>query len=307
MKMTDKLKISKLTLGTVQLGLPYGIANKKGQPDCSSSHELLKSALEKGINTLDTARNYGNAEEVIGSFAAVEQFNIVSKFKLSDVAMQDLSLAVKEAKESVKTSCQTLKLEQIPICLFHKNKDQDAEAAARILPLVLDELQNEGLINEGGISMYSPQELKAVKKWDKIRAIQVPINVFDTRLLKESRMSELMDNDVKVFARSIYLQGLITLDESSLSGALSFVKPFLVKLKSIAKTAGLGTKELAFAFVRDTPGISSLVIGAESSIQLEENINLLNTSPLPSEVYSEILKEFKAVPERVIVPALWNI
>jgi len=41
----DKIKISKYALGTVQLGLDYGIANKNGKPDASESIKILQTAV----------------------------------------------------------------------------------------------------------------------------------------------------------------------------------------------------------------------------------------------------------------------
>ena len=61
-------KVSSMTIGTVQLGLNYGIANNGGQPDEAKSFSMLRAAFENGITSLDTARAYGNSEDVIGRF-----------------------------------------------------------------------------------------------------------------------------------------------------------------------------------------------------------------------------------------------
>ena len=304
--MKTEIEISKLTLGTVQLGLPYGIANTGGQPDLQSSHQLLQFALQSGINTLDTARDYGNAEQVIGSFPDADKFNIVSKFKLSDAALQNPALAIQEATASVKQSCKTLMISRIPVCLFHKNMQQDMETTAHILPKVLDELQKQGLIRIGGISVYTPDELQFIRDWDKIRAVQVTLNVFDTRILQNNIMNTLIDNNINVFARSVYLQGLVAMAEDHLPSNLSFTRPFLSGLKAIAAEAGLSSKELAFAFVRDMPGVTSLVVGVETINQIEENVSLLQIPTLSSDIYLEVRKQFLDVPVQVITPALWN-
>ena len=36
--------ISKMTLGTVQLGMDYGIKNTTGKPDMNAAHEILRTA-----------------------------------------------------------------------------------------------------------------------------------------------------------------------------------------------------------------------------------------------------------------------
>ena len=59
-------QVSAMSLGTVQLGMNYGIANNSGQPDEEKSFSMLRAALENGVTSLDTARVYGNAEDVLG-------------------------------------------------------------------------------------------------------------------------------------------------------------------------------------------------------------------------------------------------
>ena len=61
-------RISKLTLGTVALGMDYGISNSKGQPTEREARDVIGCALNNGINSIDTARTYGKAEELIGDF-----------------------------------------------------------------------------------------------------------------------------------------------------------------------------------------------------------------------------------------------
>ncbi|MGN6530661.1 MAG: aldo/keto reductase [Ginsengibacter sp.] len=148
--------------------------------------------------------------------------------------------------------------------------------------------------------------MKYINDWKTISALQVPMNVFDTRLLTQNLMEILIQNDVKVFIRSIYLQGLILMDENQVPDHLSFAKAPLQQLRKIAASVNKEIKEIAFSFVRDTPGVTSLVIGAETIGQLKENLALLSGPPLRKEVYSGILNRFKDISEELITPALWN-
>ncbi|MBQ8551252.1 MAG: SDR family oxidoreductase [Clostridia bacterium] len=66
------VNISALSLGTVQLGLNYGINNQNGKPDLAASCRILDTAMEYGINTPDTAMAYGDSEEVIGKWLAAK-------------------------------------------------------------------------------------------------------------------------------------------------------------------------------------------------------------------------------------------
>lgn len=298
---------SKITLGTVQFGIPYGIANKNGQPTSSHSHKLLQFALDNGINTLDTARNYGNSEEVIGSFANSGRFTIVTKFKLTDAALTNEKIAFKEARDSLLKSESYLKTGKIPYFLFHKNINQDIQQVASILPGILKRLFEEGLIDKGGLSVYEPSELNFINDWQYISAVQAPLNLLDTRLLQENLMNTLMDNQVTLFIRSIYLQGLLLMNKKELTTQFSFSMKYIDQLNKIARAANKNINELAFSFVRDTPGVTSLVVGADTIEQLDQTVQLLSTEQLPHTIYEEIKETFRIVPEKLITPALWNL
>ena len=70
---------SKLILGTVQFGLNYGINNTIGKMSEDKVFELLETAYDLGIRTLDTAEAYGNAHSVISNFhkQSKKRFNII--------------------------------------------------------------------------------------------------------------------------------------------------------------------------------------------------------------------------------------
>ena len=74
---------SKLSLGTAQFGSQYEVANSKGPIDDSEAEKILIYASKVGINTLDTAIVYGNAEKRLGNFG-VSGFKIVSKIPAID-------------------------------------------------------------------------------------------------------------------------------------------------------------------------------------------------------------------------------
>ena len=54
--------MSKLSHGTVQFGINYGINNSTGVPDDKQVTSILDYAFKNGINTIDTAIAYGNSE-----------------------------------------------------------------------------------------------------------------------------------------------------------------------------------------------------------------------------------------------------
>ena len=61
-----------LCIGTVQLGMDYGITGQK-QPSVEQACEILDYATQNGIKTIDTANAYGTAEDVVSAVVAIEK------------------------------------------------------------------------------------------------------------------------------------------------------------------------------------------------------------------------------------------
>lgn len=303
------MKVSRLTLGTVQLGMDYGISNNSGQPSGEESFGILKMAMAAGINTLDTSPHYGNAEQLLGTwcagFGATSSPQIVTKFRISDHHLGNVKAAREEVIASVRASLAMLKIPQIPCCLFHKGKDQPVEQVLRILPSILTELQELGLIDTGGFSVYYPQEVNQVLAYDNITALQVPVNIFDQRLVHNGMFKQLAAAGRLVFARSIFLQGLFFMDPDSLSGTLTGARPYLRMLQELAVKANRSVAALAFTYIRDMPGVSSLVFGAVNSRQVQQNVDWLKEAALPIEITESIENIFRDIPEDILTPGVW--
>ena len=66
--MGGAAKTPALILGTAQLGMAYGAANRRGMLSDFQARELLESAWDAGIRWFDTARAYGESERRLGEF-----------------------------------------------------------------------------------------------------------------------------------------------------------------------------------------------------------------------------------------------
>src|ERR1700690_3141155 len=80
-----------MILGTAQLGMDYGIANRLGRPSSSGSVEIIATAWENGVRCFDTASAYGDSELVLGrAFAELgiaRHVSVISKFGADLLAM----------------------------------------------------------------------------------------------------------------------------------------------------------------------------------------------------------------------------
>ena len=78
----------RLALGTAQLGMPYGIANRTGKPDLAAARSIVDTAWDAGIRYFDTAQAYGDSESVLGQALENRDAAIITKLppKLENVS-----------------------------------------------------------------------------------------------------------------------------------------------------------------------------------------------------------------------------
>lgn len=301
--------ISKLILGTVALGQEYGVSNREGKPSTETSFKILSSAVEEGINTLDTARSYGDAESVIGNFLTQAQpkVTVVTKFKFSADNLIDKVKLKEQVYQSINTSLDRLHLKKIPIYLFHSNRHLPLRKLVEFLPDILEDLHRDGLIDMGGISVDHPDEAELTLQYPAFKVLQIPLNIFDLRLTKNGMISQLRDRGKIIFARSVFLQGLFFMSPQDLKGTLAEAKKYLVQLHRLAIQAHMTIAQLAFSFIRDMPEITSIVFGAVNAEQVKQNVELLQGAGIEEEIKALIHASFEKIPENIITPGLWSI
>ncbi len=113
------LRFSTLVLGTVQFGLPYGIANTTGQPPYREVLDILSAAAEGGVTCLDTAAVYGESEVVLGKALAELHLSdtMIVVTKVTQLANEKISArqADEIVEQSVTRSLRNLRLERLPV------------------------------------------------------------------------------------------------------------------------------------------------------------------------------------------------
>lgn len=296
--------ISRLTLGTVQFGLPYGVANRSGQPSFEIARDIVRSAFEGGITTLDTAAAYGASEEVLGRLLADlglrDQVCVVTKVPaMNAAASTNPESAERFIRQSIEQSCRRLGLETLPLVLFHQEPD------AVHLP-VLQQLQREGKIAEIGVSCDHDGDATAkLVATQTLNAVQIPVNLLDRRHLQSELRNAAAARNVTIFARSAYLQGLLTMDDEGLPPWLVSIRPARTQLEDLANQAGLSLPDMAFRWLLGVDGLTSIVVGVETVEQMAENLELWRQGPLPVDLQAELDGLEWELPFEAISPRCW--
>lgn len=235
-----------LVLGTVQFGLNYGISNNEGMTSDYELQRILQTALEKEIYLLDCAEAYGDSMDRIERYLPSEHaFKAV--YKVTNVE-----------KENPFHWNHLLKLNTF---MFHRSEDLLSVKGQNII----EQLPPGTKI---GISVYDEQEIrKVLSAGRKIDVIQLPINVFDQRMRMTGILTNLKNDNIEIHARSVFLQGLLLMNESDLPPFFAPIHDHFRKYADRVRESGLSPVQYCLAFIKTIQEIDHVIVGVNNHKQ----------------------------------------
>jgi aryl-alcohol dehydrogenase-like predicted oxidoreductase len=284
----------KLVIGSAQLGMNYGLFNAK-KINHNEFKKIEKLVLNSNINFIDTATSYGDSENIIGN-SKLRNLNIITKIKLPN--KKNIHIKNWVVKEILKSLIK-LKINKIYGVLVHNYKDLLGEYGKDYL-LSLQELKKKKIIQKIGISVYNPKEIEKIWKFWKPDLIQVPLNPLDSRILDSGWVNVLKKSKVRIFARSVFLQGLLINEDSSLRINRDH-KIFLKKFKNWCYKNNISLLNGCIHFVKQFKKIDYLVVGFNNYNQLREIIGVFKKKQIT------IPKIFSTKEIDLIDPRKWNL
>lgn len=202
----------KLSLGTAQFGLNYGISNNIGKVKFKEVKKIINLAKKSKISLIETAVSYGDSETILGK-VGVNEFKLVTK--LPNIPEDCLNVN-NWIEDQLKDSFKKLKIKMLYGLLIH-NSDSLTGKFGEKLADELYKIKIKGLVKKIGISVYNPKELAKLLNFFKPDIVQAPFSIFDNRFISSGLLSKLKKKNIEVHARSIFLQGLILMSENSRS------------------------------------------------------------------------------------------
>ena len=300
------MRISTFSLGTVQLGVNYGISNTSGKPTQEQAFAILDRAMELGVNHLDTANDYGDSERVIGQWMrtrAPEQRPMVTT-KVGHLCFDSEAALEKDIRAQTEGCLERLNLQRIPVLMLHNFEEYAREP--QWMQRIFQKLKDEKLIEKSGISAYSRHDygVMAASGFD---AVQIPLNIFDWGRIVDGSLAKLAQAGMTVFVRSAFLQGLVFRDPERLEPEMEFCRPVLEKFRALCQDYSLRPEELAVSFLLTLPEVTGLVLGCETAAQVEANAALMDrTVQLSKEQMDRIEAAFRDTDPRVLNPSCWH-
>lgn len=290
-------KLSKLSLGTVQFGLDYGIANSSGQPTQNSVNEIVEYVYSNGINCFDTAQAYGNSEEVLGK-ALLNKKNLFVISKLKSELFKD------NLEENVSKSLNNLGLSGLYGLLLHDSKllyNWDKEYTEAVNKLV-----KSCKIKHFGVSIYSSEDFDLAINNDIIELIQIPFNLFDQRAIKENWFSRAKEKNKLIIIRSVFLQGLLLMEKENIPLKLNSAVQYIKIIELFARELNISKHELALSFVDAVARDSLILFGCDNIEQAKENIIKYNSlKQLDNSTILKIREKLSNVDEKIFNPTKW--
>ena len=293
-----------LCLGTVQFGMKYGVNNQIGrQPTREESFAMLDYALEHGIDTIDTACAYGEAEEILGKYLKnrTDRHDLKVISKLRPHVVDTENMAENIVSEECKRSLKRLSIDQLDGYLLHTPEYIYKE---NILAALVT-LKKEGYVRNIGVSIYDLNEGYAAIETGVVDYIQLPYSILDQRGIKEGFITAAKEAGITIFTRSAFLQGLFMMDHKSIPEHLQMAVPYLKTMESILKRYDTDKVSAILQFVKYENEIDYLVFGVEKIEQLQEDIQKASQADVPEECIMQLKKEIDNVEQAIIFPSLW--
>ncbi|RNF39040.1 aldo/keto reductase [Planococcus salinus] len=301
LKKTD-IQISSLGLGTNAVGghnLYDNLNEEQGK-------ELVRAALEHGINFVDTADAYGKgrSEELVGEVLKEYDRNqyVIATKGGSDWRTGTRNNDPTYLRNALEDSLRRLQLDYVDLYYIHwpDEKTPVKEAIAE-----LSRMKEEGKIKAIGVSNFSLEQLKEASAHAEISAIQLEYHMLD-RKIEDDILPYCVQNDISIVPYGPLAFGILggrytkdfKLEEGDWRNRVplfqegNFEKNIEIveQLKKVADKKGTDVSNLALAWLLAQPGVDAVIPGGKKPEQVLSNIEASEI-----ELEAELLEEIDQI------------
>ncbi len=294
-----------LTVSEVGFGA-WGIGgsrfgNSYGPTDDRTSLEAIQRAFELGCTFFDTADVYGHghSEELVGQVLKEHRDRVIIATKVGGDFYHvppRMNFNPDHIEFALEKSCERLQTDYIDLYQLHNPPVQIIRNET--LFRTLEKLKEKGKIRHYGISIHNPQEGILAMKTGKPETIQVVFNIFRQEA-KNQLFQAARDSGVGIIAREPLANGFLTgkhnAEETFPEGDIrhQFPRDYILNMVVAAEqlkfleAKNRTLAQAALRFVLDQKEVSTVIPGAKSPQQVEENLSVSN---LPFLTGEEVLR-----------------
>lgn len=260
------VKVSIVGLGTANMG-----EGPETTDECAS---VFAEAIDRGINYIDTARIYGNAETALGRVLKTRRDRVFLVTK----CMTDTREA---AQKSFETSLRELAVDHVDLLHLHSTGDRDLDrvlADGGVWDYFL-KLQKEGKTRFLGITGHNrPHKFVRMLKSRKVDSMMVAMNFVD-------RHTYGFEEKVLPVAREVGTAAMAMKIYGGIRGGFAFTR--------VVRPSQLDPiyLQIAVRYSLGLEGVTGVVIGAHSVQELRQNIRYVRSAPALSKPELEALRK----------------
>ena len=306
------LRLSELSLGTVALGMPYGLhgasADGAPPPPDSESIALIHHAIAQGINFFDTARVYGRSEELLGKALRGRRQSVLLATKVAAHGEDGAALPRRDLAEqmtrSLHNSLRLLGTDYVDLLLLHSASSDLLENSDAIA--MLKRFQADGKTRYIGASTYGATAPRSAIA-QGVDALQVAYNILDQRLA-ESLFPYAQATGTGIIVRSVYLKGALSPRADYLPKGLAALRERsrAVQRAAAALTPPRTREAAALEFVLAHECIATALVGVRDFAELETSLGAAR-APRWSERIIERFRQLGCDEADLLDPSTWGL
>jgi D-threo-aldose 1-dehydrogenase len=324
----EKARIGRTDLPVTRLGL--GTAALPGlftAVDRDDAIGAIRATMARGLNLIDTAPMYGHglSEELLGEgLSGFDRDAYVLSTKvgrvLEPLTAEETERAIQEGQwknlspfrwrfdftrdsvmRSFEESLKRLRTDRIDILLIH-DPDDHWEDAIRFAYPAIHELRAQGVVKAIGAGMNQWQMLKRFAEEGDFDCFLLAgrYTLIDHTSLPEF-LPKCVEKGISILVGGPYNSGILAGgDTFNYAPAPVELREKVARMRDIAAGHGTDLKAAALQFLFAHPAIASVIPGARSAAELDENIALM-TAPIPAALWREY-REGGFLPAEAPVP-----
>lgn len=308
------LRLSELSLGTVALGMPYGLdaqapgAGGAPPPTDSEAIALIHHAFDRGVNFFDTARAYGRSEELLGKALRDRRHKVLVATKVTcqnkdGVALVGPELAEQMAR-SLHTSLRLLGTDYVDLLLLHSASTDLLENSDAIAEL--KRFRAQGKARFIGASTYGTAAPR-IAIAQGVDALQAAFNILDQRLAAEVFPCAKAAG-AGIIVRSVFLKGALSPRAEYLPARLATLKERSSAVERIAAALSppLTREAAALKFVLAHESIATALVGVRDIAELEASLAAAR-APRWSDATVERFRRLRCDRADLLDPSTWGL
>jgi len=269
----------RMVLGTAQLGMDYGIANRLGRPSRKEALKILEKAWYGDIRCFDTAPVY-KCESIIGDFVKAHGLEGEARILTKIPAIAEQSNWKDFIHSTINNSLNNLGCRSIEVLFFHKANDSKLLVKA---PGFFKSLSVEYPVSNLGVSVYSLEEVDRLKGCEFDLAFQFPYNFLDKRF-ETNNISK-----GKRYARSIFLQGMLASNTDLRDNSPEELKKIHRKIHDFFARKKIVALNYAVQFAANSKCLDYFLFGVDTKEQLEQILSVDLQSYTPDDELNQLV------------------